>query len=121
MRVSPCADNGEFQKKVLMHHPARVRALPWSAPVLLTLLSGYVSLSGSQCLLYAMMLMSPVRDNLMERWTPYQAPLVVPFWLHAAAWTLLPSASAWTGAPIVVFATGAMTYAAFTAITVSCP
>lgn len=49
---------------------ARLRALPWSAPVLLTLLSGYVSLAGSQCLLFALMVMSPIRDTNLQRWTP---------------------------------------------------
>lgn len=65
------------------------------------------------------MLMSPVRDTNMERWTPYQVPLLVPFWLHAAAWGLLPSTSDWAGTSVVVFATGALAYTAFTAMTVS--
>jgi hypothetical protein len=98
---------------------ARLRALPWSASVLLTLLSGYLSLSGSQCLLYALMLMSPIRDANMERWTPYRFLLLAPFWLHAATWSLLPSTSASMGTSILVFATGALAYTAFTAITVS--
>jgi len=97
---------------------ARLRALPWSAPVLLTLLSGYLSLAGSQCLLHALMLMSPIRDTNLERWTPYRVPLLVPFWVHAATWSLLPSTQAWAGTSIVAFATGALTYAVFTAITV---
>ena len=100
---------------------ARLRALPWSAPVLLTLLSGYLSLAGSQCLLYALMLMSPIRDANLERWTPYRVPLLVPFWVHATTWSLLPSTQAWAGTSILTFATGALTYAAFTAITVSAP
>jgi hypothetical protein len=100
---------------------ARLRALPWSAPVLLTLLSGYLSLAGSQCLLYALMLMSPIRDTNLERWTPYRVPLLVPFWAHAITWSLLPSTQAWAGTSILTFATGALTYATFTAITVSAP
>lgn len=98
---------------------ARLRALPWSAPVLLTLLSGYLSLAGSQCLLYALMLLSPIRDTNLESWTPARVPLLVPFWVHAATWSLLPSTQAWAGNSIVAFATGALTYAVFTAITVS--
>ena len=100
---------------------ARLRALPWTAPVLLTLLSGYLSLAGSQCLLYALMLMSPIRDTNLERWTPFRVPLLVPFWLHAATWSLLPSTQEWAGTSIVTFATGALTYTVFSAITVSVP
>lgn len=87
--------------------------------MLLTLVAGYFGLAGSQSLLYALVLMSPVRDANMERWTPYQVPLLVPFWLHAAAWGLLPSTSDWAGTSVVVFATGALAYASFTAMTVS--
>lgn len=86
---------------------------------MLTLVAGYFGLAGSQSLLHALMLMSPVRDTNMERWTPYQVPLLVPFWLHAAAWGLLPSTSDWAGTSVVVFATGALAYTAFTAMTVS--
>ena len=100
---------------------ARLRALPWSAPVLLTLLSGYLSLAGSQCLLYALMLMSPIRDTNLERWTPYRVPLLAPFWVHAATWGLLPSTQARAGTSILVFVTGALTYTVFTAVTVSVP
>jgi hypothetical protein len=93
--------------------------MPWYTPILLTLLSGYVSLSGSQCLLYALMLMSPVCDKRLDRWTPYQASLLVPLWFHAAAWGILPSTSAWAGTSLVVFATGLVVYLALTAMTVS--
>ena len=98
---------------------ARLRALPWSAPVLLTLLSGYLSLAGSQCLLYALMLMSPIRDTNLERWTPSRMLLLAPFWVHAATWSLLPSTQEWAGTSILTFATGALTYTVFTAVTVS--
>lgn len=100
---------------------ARLRALPWSAPVLLTLLSGYMSLAGSQCLLYALMVMSPIRDTNLERWTPSRVLLLAPFWVHAASWSLLPSTQARAGTSILTFATGALTYAVFTAVTVSSP
>jgi hypothetical protein len=67
------------------------------------------------------MLMSPVCDKRLDRWTPYQASLLVPLWLHAAAWGILPSTSAWAGTSLVVFATGMVVYFAFTAMTVSNP
>jgi hypothetical protein len=65
------------------------------------------------------MLMSPVRDAHLDRWTPYQASILVPLWIHAAAWGLLPSTSARADTSLVVFATGLVVYIAFTEMTVS--
>nr|OQO18970.1 hypothetical protein B0A51_12302 [Rachicladosporium sp. CCFEE 5018] len=80
---------------------ARLRALPWSTPLIFIFLASQFSFAGAQSLLYALLLVSPVRDSNLERWTPTSAILLVPAYAFIGVTALLPAAVGWEGSVYV--------------------
>lgn len=77
------------------------------------------SLAGSQSLLFALMLMSPIRDTSLERWTPNRSLVLAPLWIHIMVYAAIPTTENLRSTSVAVFVTEVVAFAALVAVAVS--
>lgn len=65
------------------------------------------------------MLMSPIRDTSLERWTPNRSLVLAPLWIHIMVHAAIPTTENLKSTSVAVFVTEIATFAALVAVAVS--